>query len=149
MVSLDGRLLRIGMREPRRELAISLRRLRRARELVVSDPDIMGAEPVFRGTCVPDLPPEMIDLAPVYAAARASQSQRLRTFRATTPPPGVVYQPAATPATNDTIGCSVLSHSNSRGGGITDAVPPASNKSRMVAAKAAGESAIATPGRPA
>ena len=91
MVSLDGGFLRIDLREPRRELANSLRRLRRARELVVSDPDIMGGEPVFRGTRVPAhmiaaqlgqgstewklleayprLTPEMIDLAPVYAAA--------------------------------------------------------------------------------
>ena len=91
MLSLDGGFLRIDLREPRRELANSLRRLRRARELVVSDPDIMGGEPVFRGTRVPAhmiaaqlgqgstdkelleayprLTPEMIDLAPVYAAA--------------------------------------------------------------------------------
>jgi uncharacterized protein (DUF433 family) len=91
VVSLEGGLLKIDLREPRRELATSLRELRRARRLVVSDPEIMGGDPVFRGTRVPvhliaelaaqgeteagllggypRLTPEMIRLAPVYAAA--------------------------------------------------------------------------------
>ena len=90
-VSLEGGLVKIDLREPRREVARSLRDLRRARRLVVSDPDIMGGEPVFRGTRVPvhmiaglvaqgstpaellagypRLSAEMIRLAPVYAAA--------------------------------------------------------------------------------
>ena len=67
------------------------RGLRQARRLIVSDPDIMGGDPVFRGTRVPvhliaelaaqgahpgeliegfpRLTKEMIRLAPVYAAA--------------------------------------------------------------------------------
>jgi uncharacterized protein (DUF433 family) len=91
VVSLEGGLLKIDLREPRRELAISLRELRRVRRLVVSDPKIMGGDPVFRGTRVPvhliadlaaqgateaellegypRLTAEMIRLAPVYAAA--------------------------------------------------------------------------------
>ena len=91
VVSLDGGLVKIDLREPRRELATSLRELRRARRLVVSDPEIMGGDPVFRGTRVPvhmvaelvaqgstqaellegypRLTAEMIRLAPVYAAA--------------------------------------------------------------------------------
>ena len=66
-------------------------RLRRARSLVVSDPEIMGGDPVFRGTRIPvhtiaelvaqgssqsellesypRLTAEMIRLAPIYAAA--------------------------------------------------------------------------------
>ena len=90
-VSLEGGLVKIDLREPRRALAASLRDLRRARRLVVSDPDIMGGDPVFRGTRVPvhliadliaqgapadellsDYPrltDEMVRLAPVYAAA--------------------------------------------------------------------------------
>jgi uncharacterized protein (DUF433 family) len=90
-VSLEGGLLKIDLREPRRELAASLRDLRRARRLVVSDPEILGGDPVFRGTRVPvhliaeltaqsskpaeliagypRLTAEMIRLAPVYAAA--------------------------------------------------------------------------------
>jgi uncharacterized protein (DUF433 family) len=90
-VSLEGGLVKIDLREPRREVATSLRDLRRARRLVVSDPEIMGGEPVFRGTRVPvhmiagllgqgstpaellagypRLTAEMIRLAPVYAAA--------------------------------------------------------------------------------
>src|SRR6476659_4799052 len=74
--------------------AIFLKRprvLRRARRLVVNDPEILGGDPVFRGTRVPvhliaelvaqgskpaeliesypRLTAEMIRLAPVYAAA--------------------------------------------------------------------------------
>lgn len=91
VVSLEGGLVKIDLREPRRELATSLRELRRAKRLVVSDPDILGGDPVFRGTRVPvhmiaelvakgstqaelleaypRLTTEMIRLAPVYAAA--------------------------------------------------------------------------------
>jgi uncharacterized protein (DUF433 family) len=91
VVSLEGGLVKIDLREPRRELATSLRELRRARRLVVSDPEIMGGDPVFRATRVPvhiiaelvaqgstraelmegypRLTAEMIRLAPVYAAA--------------------------------------------------------------------------------
>jgi uncharacterized protein (DUF433 family) len=91
VVSLEGGLLKIDLREPRRELAASLRDLRRVRHLVLSDPEILGGDPVFRGTRVPvhmiaellaqgstptelldsypRLTAEMIRLAPVYAAA--------------------------------------------------------------------------------
>lgn len=90
-VSLEGGFLKIDLREPRRELATSLRELRRARQLVISDPDIHGGDPVFRGTRVPvhmiaeigakgeterdllesypRLTAEMVRLAPIYAAA--------------------------------------------------------------------------------
>jgi uncharacterized protein (DUF433 family) len=90
-ISLEGGLIKIDLREPRRELAASMRDLRRARRLVVSDPEILGGDPVFRGTRVPvhliaelvaqgskpaeliesypRLTAEMIRLAPVYAAA--------------------------------------------------------------------------------
>ena len=90
-VSLDDGFLKIDLREPRRELASSIRELRRARQLVLSDPDIMGGDPVFRGTRVPvhviaqllgqgsteadmlqgypRLTAEMVRLAPTYAAA--------------------------------------------------------------------------------
>jgi uncharacterized protein (DUF433 family) len=91
VVSLEGGLIKIDLREPRRALAASLRDLRRARRLVVSDPEILGGDPVFRATRVPvhliaelvaqggkpaeliegypRLTAEMIRLAPVYAAA--------------------------------------------------------------------------------
>jgi uncharacterized protein (DUF433 family) len=91
VVSLEGGLVKIDLREPRREVASSLRELHRARRLVVSDPDNMGGDPVFRGTRVPvhmiaelvtkgstqaellesypRLTADMIRLAPVYAAA--------------------------------------------------------------------------------
>jgi len=53
VVSLEGDLVKIDLREPRHELATSLRELRRARRLVVSDPEILGGDPLFRGTRVP------------------------------------------------------------------------------------------------
>jgi uncharacterized protein (DUF433 family) len=90
-ISLEGGLLKIDLREPRRELAASMRDLRRARRTVVSDPEILGGDPVFRGTRVPvhliaelvaqgtkptelmesypRVTAEMIRLAPVYALA--------------------------------------------------------------------------------
>ena len=90
-VSLEGGLVKIDLREPRRELAASMRDLRRARRRAVSDPEILGGDPVFHGTRVtvhliaelalkgskpaelmesyPRLTEEMIRLAPVYAAA--------------------------------------------------------------------------------
>jgi len=90
-VSLEGGFLTIDLRGPRRELAASLRALRRARDMVISDPDTMGGDPVFRGTRVPvhliatllgqgstetdqleaypRLTAEMVHLAPIYAAA--------------------------------------------------------------------------------
>ena len=88
---LDGGLLTIDLRPPRRELAALLRRLRRARAAVDSDPDVMGGVPVFRGTRIPvhliatlseqgssetelleaypRLTAEWVRLAPVYARA--------------------------------------------------------------------------------
>jgi hypothetical protein len=51
-LSLDGGFLKIDLRGPRRELALSIRLLPRARDLGVTDADIVGREPVFRGTRV-------------------------------------------------------------------------------------------------
>lgn len=97
-VSLEGGFLMIDLREPRRELATSLRTLRRTRDAVISDPDIMGGDPVFRGTRVPvhtiamlleqgeteaallhDYPrltAELVALAPIYAAAYPLRGRR-------------------------------------------------------------------------
>jgi hypothetical protein len=50
IVSLDGGFLRIDLTESRHELATSIRALRRARQLVIHDPEIMRGEPVFRGS---------------------------------------------------------------------------------------------------
>jgi uncharacterized protein (DUF433 family) len=91
VVSLEGGLIKIDLRQPRRELAASMRDLRRARRMVVSDPEILGGDPVFRGTRVPvhmvahlvaqgstpgeliesypRLTADMIRLAPIYANA--------------------------------------------------------------------------------
>ena len=91
VVSLEGGLIKIDLRQPRRELAASLRDLRRARRMVITDPEILGGDPVFRGTRVPvhviaelvahggkpaelfesypRLTADTIQLAPIYAAA--------------------------------------------------------------------------------
>jgi len=91
VISLEEGLVKIDLREPRRALAASLRTLRRASSLVVSDSEILGGDPVFRGTrmpvhsiatwvdrgstekeileAYPRLTPEMIRLAPAYAQA--------------------------------------------------------------------------------
>jgi uncharacterized protein (DUF433 family) len=90
-VSLEGGFLTIDLRELRGQLAGSLRELRRARRIVISDPEIMGGDPVFHGTRIPvhliatllgqgstatelqegypHLTAEMARLAPIYAAA--------------------------------------------------------------------------------
>jgi hypothetical protein len=46
-VSVEGGFLTIDLREPRRELATSLRTLRRARGVVISDPEIIGGTRCF------------------------------------------------------------------------------------------------------
>jgi uncharacterized protein (DUF433 family) len=99
-------------------LLASLRDLRRARRLIVRDPEILGGDPVFRGTRVPvhliadfaaqgaepveliegypRLTAEMIRLAPVYAAA----------YPLRTPPgvssPGAIGSRCAAPAGGST-----------------------------------------------
>lgn len=45
--------INVDVSEPRRELAERIRALRRARSLVVSDPEVMGGDAVFRETRVP------------------------------------------------------------------------------------------------
>jgi uncharacterized protein (DUF433 family) len=96
-VTLDGGFLKIDLRAPRRELARSLRDLRRARRIVGTYPEIMGGCPVFRGTRVsvhtiammlesgdtptgilggyPSLTAEMVRLAPIYANAYPLQGR--------------------------------------------------------------------------
>lgn len=91
VLSLDEGLVKVDLQEPRRDLAASLRELRRARSLAVTDPEILGGDPVFRGTRVPvhliaalleqgsteadilkaypRLTAEMVRLAPLYAHA--------------------------------------------------------------------------------
>jgi uncharacterized protein (DUF433 family) len=107
-VSLEGGLIKIDLRQPRRELAAGLRELCRARQLVVIDPEILGGEPVFRGTRVPvhaiaaqlvegeteaglrqaypRLTSEMVRLAPLYAAAYPARGRpRAQPWRGTAP----------------------------------------------------------------
>jgi uncharacterized protein (DUF433 family) len=91
VLSVDEGLVKVDLKQPRRDLAASLRELRRARSLVVTDPDILGGDPVFRGTRVPvhsiaamleqgsteadilkgypRLTAQMVRLAPVFAQA--------------------------------------------------------------------------------
>jgi uncharacterized protein (DUF433 family) len=53
VLSVDEGLLKVDLQGTRRDLAASLRALRRARSLVVSDAETLGGDPVFRGTRVP------------------------------------------------------------------------------------------------
>jgi uncharacterized protein (DUF433 family) len=91
VLSVDEGLVKVDLQQPRRDLATSLRELRRARSLVVTDPDTLGGDPVFRGTRVPvhliaamleqgsteadilkgypRLTAQMVRLAPVFAQA--------------------------------------------------------------------------------
>jgi uncharacterized protein (DUF433 family) len=91
VLSVDEGLVKVDLQQPRRDLAASLRQLRRARSLVVTDPDILGGDPVFRGTRAPvhsiaamleqgsteadilkgypRLTAQMVRLAPVFAQA--------------------------------------------------------------------------------
>jgi uncharacterized protein (DUF433 family) len=83
--------LRLDLREPRREIRARARELCRAERLVVSDREIFGGAPVFRGTRIPvhriafllgqgdtlaalrqahpRLTDEMLRIAPIYAKA--------------------------------------------------------------------------------
>ena len=89
--------LRLDLREPRREVRERVKQLSRAKRVVVSDPEILGGTPVFRGTRIPvhhiahllqqnDMPEalraayprltdEMIELAPTYAAAHPARGR--------------------------------------------------------------------------
>ena len=91
VLSLDEGLVEVDLQEPRRDLAASLRALRRARSLVVTAAEILGGDPVFHGTGVPvhvisamlgqgstaadilkaypRITAEMVRLAPAYAQA--------------------------------------------------------------------------------
>ena len=83
--------LKLDLSAPRREVMKRLKELHRTKRIVVSDPEILGGTPVFRRTRVPvhyiadllqqgeipevlreaypGLTDEMIQLAPIYAAA--------------------------------------------------------------------------------
>ncbi len=100
-ISLKKGFVTIDLRELRRELAASLRMLRRIRNFVSSDPDILDSEPVLRSTCVPvyliatllreglseadllkrypSLTAEMVRLVPIYAATYPVRG-RSRTY---------------------------------------------------------------------
>ena len=79
------------LREPRRALATSLRELRRARRLVISDPEILGGDPVFRGTRVPvhmiaGLLAQGSTLAEVIEGYTRLAAEMIRSRRSTPPP---------------------------------------------------------------
>jgi len=83
--------LTVDLRAPRRDIGERIKELRRAEQIVDSNPEIMGGTPVFRGTRIPihlivdllkqgetieslhngypNLTGEMIRLAPIYAEA--------------------------------------------------------------------------------
>jgi len=112
-------LVKIDLREPRRELAIALRCLRQIRSLVAKDPDIQGGDPVFKGTRVPvhlianmsnegaseaeireaypRLTSAMIRLAPLYAAAYPLRGRPRKTVRLDIAPSRTLRRPLSPP----------------------------------------------------
>jgi len=79
VVSLEGGLVKIDLREARRELAASLRDLRRARRLVACDPEIMNGDPVFRRTRVP------VHMIAALLAQGSTQAEVLDSYPRLTP----------------------------------------------------------------
>ena len=112
-------LVKIDLRESRRELAIALRSLRQIRSLVAKDPDIQGGDPVFKGTRVPvhlianllsegaseaeireaypRLISAMIRLAPLYATAYPLRGRPRKTVGLDTAPARTVRRPLSPP----------------------------------------------------
>ena len=109
--------LRVDMGEARHEVMERLKELRRAERLVTVNPEIMGGNPVFRGTRVPvhqiaellatgetieplrdDYPrvsEEMIRLAPTYAAAHPLRGRPRKQPWRKRPPIAVWHVPLA------------------------------------------------------
>jgi len=112
-------LVKIDLREPRRELAIALRCLRQIRSLVARDPDIQGGDPVFKGTRVsvhlianllsegaseaeiredyPRLTSPMIRLAPLYATAYPLRGRPRKTVAPDITPSRTIRRPLSPP----------------------------------------------------
>jgi uncharacterized protein (DUF433 family) len=107
--------LRIDLREPRRELAVALRSLRRSRILVAEDPEALGGDPTFKGTRIPvhvvaklidegateadlreaypRLTAEMLRLAPLYAAAYPLRGRPRKSSASDSVPRRIVRRP--------------------------------------------------------
>src|ERR1700688_4165233 len=89
--------LKVDLRKSQRDVAEKVKKLRRAEKCAVSDPEILGGTPVFRGTRVPvhliadllrqgetlaalrkgypRITDEMIRLAPIYAEAHPARGR--------------------------------------------------------------------------
>jgi uncharacterized protein (DUF433 family) len=109
--------LKVDVGESRREVVERVKQLRRAERLVTVNPEIMGGNPVFRGTRVPvhqiaellakgervdrlreDYPrvsEEMIRLAPIYAAAHPLRGRPRKQPWHSRPPIAVWHVPRA------------------------------------------------------
>jgi len=74
VVSLESGLLKLDLRRSWQELVLRLRLLRRVLSLVISDPEIMGGDPVFKGTRIP------VHLIAELAAQGASEAELLEHF---------------------------------------------------------------------
>ena len=112
-------LVKVDFRQSRRDLAVAIRRLRRARSMVVVDARIQGGDPVFRGTrvpvhviaaqlsqgeteeeiCVgyPRLTLAMIRAAPLYAAAYPLRGPPRRGMTDGLVPVSVIRTPLSEP----------------------------------------------------
>jgi len=114
------RTLTLDLLPSRREVAQRIKDLRRAERLARIDADVLGGVPVFRGTRIPihmiaellsqgetaeqlragypRLTPEMIRLAPIYAAAHPRRGRPRRQPWHGRSKPGVVRIPLRKPA---------------------------------------------------
>jgi uncharacterized protein (DUF433 family) len=112
--------LTLDLGPSRREVAQRIKDLRRAERLARTDADVLGGVPVFRGSRIPihmiaellsqsetveqlragypRLTPEMIRLAPIYAAAHPQRGRLRRQPWHSRSKPGVVRIPLRKPA---------------------------------------------------
>jgi len=112
-------VLKIDLREPRRQLAAALRGLRRSWALITEDTEVLGGEPVFAGTRIPvhvvakmlaegateaslreaypRLRVEMIRLAPLYAAAYPLRGRPRKSSSSDLAPKRIVRRPLKSP----------------------------------------------------
>jgi len=71
-----GSALIVQVKNARKDVKREVRRLRKVEQMVVSDPEIMGGAPVFRGTRIP------VDLVATMSAEGASVEEILEGYPA-------------------------------------------------------------------
>jgi uncharacterized protein (DUF433 family) len=123
VIPAEGSALVIQVKSVRQKLAADLRRLERAREMAVSDPEVMHGTPVYRGTRIPveliatmvgqgvkideilegypALDQEKIELAPVYVQAFPRRGRPVHRLWAKKNLVRVTREPRSLPVDNE------------------------------------------------